>query len=154
MGDANQLELAVLNLSINARDAMPDGGILTIATAIAADEPNVVRIAVSDTGCGMSPEVLERAFDPFFTTKPAGKRTGLGLSQVYGIAKQSQGDVTLESEIGKGTTVTMRLPRAEVNAASISAPDASTLPTGRAEKLLIVDDDADVRQLLTPFSRI
>lgn len=151
MGDANQLELAVLNLSINARDAMPDGGILTIATAIAADEPNVVRIAVSDTGCGMSPEVLERAFDPFFTTKPAGKGTGLGLSQVYGIAKQSQGDVTLESEIGKGTTVTMRLPRAEVNAASISAPDASTLPTGRAEKLLIVDDDADVRQLLTPF---
>ena len=151
MGDANQLELAILNLSINARDAMPDGGILTIATAIAADEPNVVRIAVSDTGCGMSPEVLERAFDPFFTTKPAGKRTGLGLSQVYGIAKQSQGDVTLESEIGKGTTVTMRLPRAEVNAASISAPDASTLPTGRAEKLLIVDDDADVRQLLTPF---
>jgi signal transduction histidine kinase len=151
MGDINQLELAILNLSINARDAMPRGGMLTIATAIACDEQNTVTIAISDTGCGMPPEVVERAFDPFFTTKPAGKGTGLGLSQVYGIVKECGGDVTLESEVGKGTTVTLRLPRAEVNAASISPTDATTLPTGRSEKLLIVDDDADVRQLLTPF---
>jgi CheY-like chemotaxis protein len=130
---------------------MSNGGILTIATAIASDEPNVVTIAVSDTGCGMPPEVAARAFDPFYTTKPAGKGTWLGLSQVYGIVKQSHGDVTLKSEIGKGTTVTLRLPRAEVNAASISPADVTTLPAGSSEKLLIVDDDADVRQLLTPF---
>jgi signal transduction histidine kinase len=151
MGDINQLELAILNLSINARDVMPGGGTLTIATAIASDGPNTVTIAVSDTGCGMPPDVAERAFDPFYTTKPAGKGTGLGLSQVYGIVKECGGEVTLEGEIGKGTTVILRLPRAEVNAASILPPDTSTLPTGRAEKLLIVDDDADVRQLLTPF---
>jgi DNA-binding response OmpR family regulator/anti-sigma regulatory factor (Ser/Thr protein kinase) len=151
MGDVNQLELAILNLSINARDAMPGGGTLTIATAIASDEPNTVTIAVSDTGCGMPPEVAKRAFDPFYTTKPAGQGTGLGLSQVYGIVKQSGGNVMLESEMGKGTTVTMRLPRAEVNAVSVSPTDVSTLPAGRSEKLLIVDDDADVRQLLTPF---
>jgi signal transduction histidine kinase len=151
MGDINQLELAILNLSINARDAMQSGGTLTIATAIASDEPNTVTIAVSDTGCGMPPEVAERAFDPFYTTKPAGKGTGLGLSQVYGIVKQSGGNVTLESEIGKGTTVTMCLPRAEANAVSISQVHSTALPGGRSEKLLIVDDDADVRQLLTPF---
>jgi DNA-binding response OmpR family regulator len=151
MGDVNQLELAILNLSINARDAMPRGGMLTIATAIASDEPNVVTIAVSDKGCGMPPEVAERAFDPFYTSKPAGKGTGLGLSQVYGIVKECGGEVTLESEIGKGTTVVLRLPRAEVNAASISPPDTPTLSGGRTEKLLIVDDDADVRQLLAMF---
>jgi DNA-binding response OmpR family regulator len=150
MADVNQLELAILNLSINARDAMPRGGMLTIATAIASDEPNTVTIAVSDTGCGMPSEVAERAFDPFYTTKPAGKGTGLGLSQVYGIV-ECGGEVTLESEIGKGTTVILRLPRAEVNAASISQVDTTTLSRGRSEKLLIVDDDADVRQLLTPF---
>jgi signal transduction histidine kinase len=151
MGDVNQLELAILNLSINARDAMQSGGTLTITTAIASDEPNTVTIAVSDTGCGMPPEVAERAFDPFYTTKPAGKGTGLGLSQVYGIVKQCGGDVTLESNIGQGTTVTLRLPRAQVSAASVLPADASTFPAGRSEKLLIVDDDADVRQLLTPF---
>jgi CheY-like chemotaxis protein len=151
IGDVNQLELAILNLSINARDAMPGGGVLTIATAIASGEPNTVTIAVSDTGCGMPPEVAERAFDPFYTTKPVGKGTGLGLSQVYGIVKQSGGDVTLESEPGKGTTVTLRLPRADASAIPISQADDATLPAGRSEKLLIVDDDADVRQLLTPF---
>jgi signal transduction histidine kinase len=151
MGDANQLELAILNLSINARDAMPGGGMLTVATSVASDDPNIVTVAVSDTGCGMSPEVVERALDPFYTTKPAGKGTGLGLSQVYGIAKQSGGNVTLESEVGKGTIVTLRLPRAEANAVPISQVNTTTLPGGRSEKLLIVDDDADVRQLLTPF---
>jgi signal transduction histidine kinase len=151
MGDVNQIELAILNLSINARDAMPGGGTLTIATAIAPDASNRVTIAVSDTGCGMPPEVAEHAFDPFFTTKPAGKGTGLGLSQVYGIVKQSGGDVALKSEVGKGTTVTMYLPRAETNAILTPQMGATDLPRGRMEKLLIVDDDADVRQLLAPF---
>jgi DNA-binding response OmpR family regulator len=151
MGDVNQLELAILNLSINSRDAMPSGGTLTIATAIGSDEPNTVTVAVSDTGCGMPPEVAARAFDPFYTTKPAGKGTGLGLSQVYGIVKECGGNVTLESEIRKGTTVTLRLPRAEANAVPISQIGTTTLPAGRSEKLLIVDDDADVREFLTPF---
>jgi signal transduction histidine kinase len=151
MADANQLELAILNLSINARDAMPDGGTLTIATAIASDNPNAVTIAVSDTGCGMPPQVAERAFDPFYTTKPAGRGTGLGLSQVYGIAKQSGGDVTLKSEIGKGTTVTLLLPRAEASAVSTSQIDIATLRAGQSEKLLVVDDDADVREFVTTF---
>jgi DNA-binding response OmpR family regulator/two-component sensor histidine kinase len=151
MADANQLELAILNLSINARDAMPDGGTLTIATAIAPDDPNTVAIAVSDTGCGMPREVAERAFDPFYTTKPAGKGTGLGLSQVYGIAKQCGGDVTLRSEIGRGTTVTMRLPRAKANAVSISQTEVANLNAGRSEKLLVVDDDREVREFITMF---
>lgn len=149
MADANQLELAILNLSINARDAMPSGGVLTIATTVAPDDQNAVAITVSDTGCGMPQHVAERAFDPFYSTKPAGKGTGLGLSQVYGIAKQSGGDATLESEPGKGTTVTLRLRRAESNAIPISETDLAALPAGQSEKLLIVDDDPDVRQLLT-----
>jgi signal transduction histidine kinase len=151
MADANQLELAILNLSINARDAMPDGGTLTIATAITPDDPNTVTIAVSDTGCGMPREVAERAFDPFYTTKPAGKGTGLGLSQVYGIAKQCGGDVTLNSEVGRGTTVTMHLPRAKANAAAILQRKVASLHAGQSEKLLVVDDDADVREFITTF---
>jgi signal transduction histidine kinase len=151
MADANQLELAVLNLSINARDAMPGGGTLTIATAIARDDPNTVTIAVSDTGDGMPEEVAKRAFDPFFTTKAAGKGTGLGLSQVYGITKQCGGDVTLKSEVGKGTAVTILLPRANANATSTSPAEVSSLQAGHAEKLLVVDDDADVREFLTTF---
>jgi DNA-binding response OmpR family regulator len=151
MADANQLELAILNLSINGRDAMPDGGTLAIATAIAPDNPNAIAIAVSDTGCGMPREVAERAFDPFYTTKPAGKGTGLGLSQVYGIAKQCGGDVTLKSEIGRGTTVTMCLPRAKANAVSISQTQLASVHTGQSEKLLVVDDDPDVREFITTF---
>ena len=112
MADTNQLELAILNLSLNARDAMPDGGTLTISTALSADDAKAVLVAVADTGTGMSPEVVARAFDPFFTTKPTGKGTGLGLSQVYGIVRQAGGEVTIDSKVGKGTTVTLRLPRA------------------------------------------
>jgi DNA-binding response OmpR family regulator/two-component sensor histidine kinase len=149
MADANQLELAILNLSINGKDAMPGSGALTIRTAVAPDDLNAVTITVSDTGVGMPAEVAKRAFDPFYTTKPAGKGTGLGLSQVYGIAKQSGGDATINSEPGKGTTVTLRLPRAEGKAISISQADHAALPAGQSERLLIVDDDADVRQLLT-----
>jgi signal transduction histidine kinase len=151
MADANQLELAILNLSINARDAMPGGGTLRIATGIDPDDPDAVLIVVSDTGCGMPQQVAERAFDPFYSTKPAGKGTGLGLSQVHGIAKQSGGDVVLKSELGKGTTVTLRMPRAEANSISLPQADFTTLPAGQSEKLLVVDDDADVRQFLTTF---
>jgi signal transduction histidine kinase len=151
MADANQLELAILNLSINARDAMPNGGTLTITTAFASNDVNTVAIAVSDTGTGMPPEVAARAFDPFYTTKPAGKGTGLGLSQVYGITKQSGGDVALKSEIGNGTTITLYLPRAASDAISKSRTDTSVVCAGQTEKLLVVDDDADVRDLVTTF---
>jgi DNA-binding response OmpR family regulator/two-component sensor histidine kinase len=151
IADANQLELAILNLSINGKDAMSGGGTLTITTAIAPGDPNAVMIAVSDTGIGMPAKVAERAFDPFYTTKPAGKGTGLGLSQVYGIAKQSGGDATIKSEPGKGTTVTLRLQRAEANANSVSQADFVALSAGHSEKLLLVDDDPDVRQLLATF---
>ena len=120
--DPNQLENAILNLCINARDAMPDGGRLTIETANmwlderAARERDMqpgqyVAICVSDTGTGMSPEVMARAFDPFFTTKPTGQGTGLGLSMIYGFARQSDGQVRIYSEVGEGTTVRIYLPR-------------------------------------------
>jgi signal transduction histidine kinase len=146
-GDANQLELAILNLSINARDAMPDGGTLTITTAEDADAHRVV-VTVSDTGTGMPPEVAARAFDPFFTTKPPGKGTGLGLSQVYGIVRQIGGDVTIDTAPGQGTTMRLSLPRA--NGRATSAEDGETAAMARhCEKLLVVDDDADVREIVT-----
>ena len=144
--DANQLELAILNLSINARDAMPDGGVLTITTG--SDGDDVVTIEVADSGTGMSPEIAARAFDPFFTTKPAGKGTGLGLSQVYGIVRQSGGDVTLRSELGKGTKVTLRLPRTADAAVARAQNDAAVLRSRYCEKLLIIDDDPDVRDIV------
>jgi PAS domain S-box-containing protein len=156
--DPNQLEHAVINLAINARDAMPEGGKLTIETANASlDEAyaaaysevtpgQYVLISVSDSGMGMPPEVREKAFDPFFTTKPVGQGTGLGLSQVYGFLKQSGGQVTIYSEPGKGTTVKLYLPR------SLSAEESlrvATLPVGdlsaRGETVLLVEDDAEVR---------
>lgn len=122
--DQHQLETALLNLSINARDAMPDGGRLvidasnTILTAAdVADAPDVdpgdyVRISVTDTGTGMTKQVRDAAFEPFFTTKPIGQGSGLGLSQVYGFVKQSRGHITLHSIVGQGTTVTIYLRRA------------------------------------------
>ena len=120
--DPNQLENALLNLCINARDAMPDGGRITIETAnkwlddTAARERDLepgqyVSICVTDTGTGMTPEVISRAFDPFFTTKPLGEGTGLGLSMIYGFARQSGGHVRIYSEIGTGTTMCIYLPR-------------------------------------------
>jgi signal transduction histidine kinase len=145
MADANQLELAILNLSINARDAMPSGGALTIRTMVSSTDPDMVAVEVSDTGSGMSPAVVTRAFDPFFTTKAPGKGTGLGLSQVYGIAKQSGGDVIIASEIGKGTTVTVWLPRSNSNAAMAANPEMPIIRAAGSEKLLVVDDDSDVR---------
>jgi PAS domain S-box-containing protein len=158
LADPAQLQNAVLNLALNARDAMPRGGTLTIqAEDVELDADYVqahpetrrgryVMIAVSDTGSGMTPEVRDRAFDPFFTTKGAGAGSGLGLSMVYGFVKQSGGHVSLYSELGHGTTVRLYLPpaRGEVErAGDISAEE----PKGRGETILVVEDDASVRRV-------
>jgi len=148
LADSNQLELAVLNLSLNARDAMPDGGTLTISTALSPGDGQAVLISVADTGTGMPADVVARAFDPFFTTKPTGKGTGLGLSQVYGIVRQAGGEVTIDSKIGKGTTVTLRLPVAAGGCARERSDAATAPPSARSEKLLLVDDDPDVRDIV------
>ncbi|HUB50450.1 MAG TPA: ATP-binding protein, partial [Acetobacteraceae bacterium] len=156
--DPTQLELALLNLAINARDAMPDGGTLTLDSfALPSVPPNLaenlapgayIAIAVTDTGTGMTPDVRERAFEPFFTTKEQGKGTGLGLSQVYGFVQQSGGTVQLRSAPGEGTTVTIYLPRSEaMSAAESSAPAAPARPARHA-RILVVDDDDDVRDLV------
>jgi PAS domain S-box-containing protein len=156
MVDANQLENVILNLSINARDAMPSGGRLTIETGNAAlDEsytagtPDVapgqyVMLAVSDTGHGMPPDVAARAFEPFFTTKPEGKGTGLGLSMAYGFAKQSGGHIRIYSEPGAGTTVRLYLPRSHEK--EVVPPRPLTGPvTGGSETILVVEDDLAVQ---------
>jgi DNA-binding response OmpR family regulator/two-component sensor histidine kinase len=147
LADANQLELAILNLSLNARDAMPDGGILTISTRCDPFSKERVIVSVSDTGTGMPPEVVARAFDPFFTTKPPGKGTGLGLSQVYGIVRQIGGDVYIDTAVGKGTNINIALPRAHAEARdeNIETGDVSR----GSETILIVDDDSDVRQIMS-----
>ena len=160
--DPNQLESALLNLCINARDAMPEGGQLTVETANTwldergarerdMESGQYVAICVSDTGTGMSPDILARAFDPFYTTKPVGEGTGLGLSMVYGFARQSGGQVRLYSEIGNGTTVRLYLPRyrgpAEIEE---EAPRLEQAPRATAgETVLIVDDEPSVRMLVT-----
>lgn len=154
--DANQLENVILNLSINARDAMPAGGRLTIETGNAAlDEgytagvPDVapgqyVMLAISDTGHGMPPEVAARAFEPFFTTKPEGKGTGLGLSMAYGFAKQSGGHIRIYSEPGAGTTIRVYLPRSHEK--EVVPPRPLTGPvTGGSETILVVEDDLAVQ---------
>lgn len=158
--DANQLESAILNLGINARDAMPNGGKLTLetgntyldheyATANADVTPGqYVLIAVTDTGTGMGPEVMAQAFEPFYTTKPEGKGTGLGLSQVYGFVKQSGGHIKIYSEPGMGTSVKIYLPRFTGDAKVDEPPAADFSVLGKGEKILVVDDDADVRQFV------
>ncbi len=159
--DAPQLENALLNLCINARDAMPDGGRLTIATenrwldAQAAarqelHEGDYVALYVTDTGTGMTPETIERVFEPFFTTKPIGEGTGLGLSMIYGFVRQSGGQVRICSEVGRGTTMCLYLPRHDGEAAATErAPDESgvirALP---GETILIVEDETAIRDLV------
>lgn len=160
--DPGQVENAVLNLAINARDAMPQGGRLVIETRnTSLDAEDVAMIpglspgdyvvlSVSDTGSGMSPEVKARAFEPFFTTKGAGKGSGLGLATIYGFAKQSGGHVTIYSEVGQGTIVNLYLPRASMPVASAEPESrAQPLPEGRGERILVVEDDERVRRLTT-----
>lgn len=157
--DANQLESAILNLAINARDAMPDGGALIVETsavtldaAYCANTPGAVPgqyvvVAVSDTGIGMEPATLEKVFEPFFTTKPIGQGTGLGLSMVYGFAKQSNGQVRIHSSPGGGTSVKIFLPVADVQ--SVNDEDApAAIHHGDGETVLLVEDDPSVRLLV------
>jgi CheY-like chemotaxis protein len=164
IADPSQVEAALLNLCHNARDAMPDGGVLTIATAnetilarTAPDDPEpgaYVRISVTDTGVGMSPDVLGRVFEPFFTTKGPGA-SGLGLSQVYGLARQSGGTVWISSEPGRGTEVSLLLPRASEAemAATVPRPMAAAARSGRADLVLLVDDDPAVRLVTADMLR-
>jgi signal transduction histidine kinase len=162
LADSQQLENAILNIAINGRDAMPDGGKLTIETgntsldqAYCAQNPEVqpgqfALIAVTDTGVGMSADVAARVFDPFFTTKPTGKGTGLGLSQVYGFVKQSSGHIKIYSEPGSGTTVKIYLPHLIADAKDIKRASFEPMRTGsRNEIILVVEDDPLMRRLAT-----
>jgi PAS domain S-box-containing protein len=158
LADPTQLEVAVLNLAINARDAMPEGGRLTISTRRLriTDDPDLVpgtyvELSISDTGSGMGQDVVARAFDPFFTTKEVGKGTGLGLSMVYGMARQSGGNARIESSPGRGTTVKLYFRRAdrdgEVPASGGKTGDELRRSRGAAT-VLVIDDDPDVRQFI------
>ncbi len=159
--DRVQLETALLNLAVNARDAMPEGGRLTIETANEQFDPDgsdlghevvpgdYVMIAVSDSGRGMAPDVVARAFEPFFTTKDVGRGSGLGLSMVYGFVRQSGGHVKLYSEVGRGTTVKIFLPRAAETAALPEArAEVEAEPRGAGERILVVEDQPEVRALV------
>lgn len=157
--DRSQAESALLNLVINARDAMGEAGRLIIRTGsrsiaepqegygMRIEAGDYVTLSVSDSGCGMAPEVLERAFEPFFTTKETGKGTGLGLSMIYGFVKQSNGLIRIDSEIGVGTSFHLFLPRAAGPAITAPDPEAGAMVVGRGETVLVVDDDSDVRKV-------
>ena len=147
--DPAELELALINLSVNARDAMPEGGALVLDVRPAPDDPRHVRVAVSDTGSGIPPDVLERVFEPFYTTKPPGKGTGLGLSQVYGFCQQAGGEVRLRSEEGRGTTVEMRLPAVHAKP-SHDAPPAPLAPRDGGA-VLLVEDNAEIAATTVPL---
>jgi CheY-like chemotaxis protein len=159
--DPSETETAILNLAINARDAMPTGGQLIIETsnvalrerdaaaAIGMEPGDYVKLAVTDTGSGMPPEVIARAFEPFFTTKEPGKGTGLGLATIYGFAKQSGGHATIDSEVGKGTTVALYLPkhRGPETSAKRKAPEKRNAGKQASETVLVVEDNPGVRDL-------
>jgi CheY-like chemotaxis protein len=156
--DAGLLESAILNLAINARDAMPAGGILTITASnetldeqYAAENEEVkageyVCVQVADTGTGISPEVMDHIFEPFFTTKQHGKGSGLGLSMVYGFMKQSAGFIRLDSEMGRGTIMRLYLPRAGTPASAKSAGEKLDVPFGQGEFILLVEDSPALRE--------
>ena len=156
--DENQLENAILNLAINARDAMPEGGTLTISTGLSREGESVeleagdyVCVAVADTGQGMTAEVAARAIEPFFSTKPLGRGTGLGLAQVYGIARQSGGSLRIDSREGEGTRVRLILPRAGAASQEVAEPGVAARASGHAGagvRIFVVDDDAEVRDFL------
>jgi CheY-like chemotaxis protein len=163
--DAHQLENAILNLVINARDAMPQGGTLTISTGnehvshrqrfgqeeIEAGRYTVVR--VSDTGVGMSADTIARVFEPFFTTKPIGQGTGLGLSMIYGFAKQTRGHVRLESTLGAGTSFALYLPKSQIEAETRGARPGQPMVSGEGETVLVVEDDPAVRLIIANVLR-
>lgn len=164
--DPSQLENALLNLCINARDAMPEGGKLVIETANrwvdarTAQERDMpmgqyVSLTVSDNGVGMAPEVVARAFDPFFTTKPIGMGTGLGLSMIYGFAKQSGGQVRIYSELGRGTSVSIYLPRHDAQEEAASEPVEATLAprADQGDTVLVVDDEPALRMIIVEVMR-
>ena len=159
--DPGELELVVLNLAVNARDAMPKGGVITIRAenmpALQTEHlcGDYVRLAIVDLGTGMSREVQERVFEPFFTTKDIGKGSGLGLAQVYGFARQSGGNVLIESELGRGTSVTLLLPRAteqpahgEASSAHSSDPRKDLQRNSSAGAVLLVEDDDEVAAMV------
>jgi CheY-like chemotaxis protein len=156
--DPDQLELAILNLCINARDAMPDGGSIAIATGAVTvtDDPDLdageyVTVTITDSGMGIPPEILARVCEPFFTTKSVGQGTGLGLAMVFGLTQQSQGKLRITSEIEKGTRVELFLPRADL---AEERPPLATVTAPRAlspARILVVDDDAEVRHVTASF---
>ena len=161
--DPGELELAVLNICVNARDAMPDGGTIRIearnaTTRAATRNQDSVMLSIADTGIGMPEEVTARVFEPFFTTKEVGKGSGLGLAQVYGFVNQSKGRIAIDSRVGKGTTVTITLPRSEravaesTPATSAVTPAATRRPASRPGsrgQILLVEDDPTVADLTT-----
>jgi CheY-like chemotaxis protein len=163
--DASELESTLLNLALNARDAMPDGGKLTVETSNAYLDDEYCRVhdgikpgqyvlvAVSDSGVGMPAATIERAFDPFFTTKDTGKGTGLGLSQVYGFVKQSGGHVKIYSEPGEGTTVKLYLPRFHGEEPAAPPEEPAGSDRGQGETILVVEDDDGVRQYAAEILR-
>jgi nitrogen-specific signal transduction histidine kinase len=163
--DAHQLENAILNLAINARDAMPKGGTLSISTSREVLERNerfgqeeieagdYVVVCVGDTGVGMSAETLKKVFEPFFTTKPIGQGTGLGLSMIYGFAKQSRGHVRIDSTEGEGTTFRMYLPRYQGDVEARRDAPPREAATGAGEVVLVIEDDSAVRLIISDVLR-
>ncbi|WP_411903212.1 response regulator [Methylorubrum thiocyanatum] len=157
--DPDQLELAVLNLCINARDAMPDGGTVTISTRRAEihDDPDLkpgtyAVVTVADEGTGIPPEILERVCEPFFTTKAVGQGTGLGLAMVFGLAQQAGGRLRITSEVGQGTRIELALPRADGTVSGNEEPVAPTVPAAAVPaRILVVDDDREVRHVTASF---